>query len=193
MNKLTQPVILVIDSNPLSVTATCAVLHCKKYEAHSATNVPAALSAAQDLQLDLIICDSMVDGEPGIEIVEQIRQLPERDDVPVMFASANQSPDIIRRTHEFGAAFHVKKPFETNVLLDLVERALWMPHLVETHINQPHFKLKDGQTSQESADSHVDSDAPESATGQHGAVHSGGHVFAPNLVRRRVGRSMLSQ
>ena len=92
------------------------------------------MKAAQAEPLDLIICDVNVDGDKGLEICKQIRGLPLRSDVPVMFISAHQSPDIIRRSHDAGGTYYVRKPFDPEVLLELVDKALWMPHLVETRL-----------------------------------------------------------
>jgi DNA-binding NarL/FixJ family response regulator len=47
-----------------------------------------------------------------------------------MFVSSQQLPDIVRRSYEAGAAYYLRKPFDPEVLIELVSKALWMPHLV---------------------------------------------------------------
>jgi CheY-like chemotaxis protein len=76
-----------------------------------------------------------------MSLVGQLHQLPERADVPVMYLSSAQLPDVILRTHRHGSSYHLRKPFDSGLLLDLVEKALWMPHLVKSHINRPHIPL----------------------------------------------------
>jgi len=49
--------------------------------------------------------------------------------VPVMFLSGAQIPDIIRRSHAAGGTYYLRKPFDPEVLLELIQKALWMPHL----------------------------------------------------------------
>jgi CheY-like chemotaxis protein len=141
MKSLSQATILVIDADPLNRTAIAAMLHARSYEVLCAGDREAALKAGRDQVLDLIICDTNLRGEDGIALVEELRQLPERSDVPVMFISAAQLPDVILRTHRHGSSFHLRKPFDAVVLLELVEKALWMPHLVKSHINRPHIPL----------------------------------------------------
>ena len=141
MNALSRPVILVVDADPLSLTATAAVLHCSEYEVHCAASREAALKGARSLELDLVICDLDIGGVDGGSILDEIRQIPQRSDVPVMYASPCQVPEVIRRNHVQGAVYHLRKPFDPKVLLELVETALWMPHLVRTHVRQPHFRL----------------------------------------------------
>ena len=58
--------------------------------------------------------------------------------------SHGQTVDVIRRKYDFGGAYLVKKPLDGKLLIDLVERALWMPALVKTHIARPHFKIGPG-------------------------------------------------
>jgi CheY-like chemotaxis protein len=128
-------VILVIDDDPATVTGIVALLSMAGYECHEARNRAAALSAARSLALDLIICDANLAGESGLELCRQVRQQPGMDDVPVMFMSSAQIPDIVRRSHEAGAAYYLRKPFDPEVLLELVGKALWMPHLVYTRLN----------------------------------------------------------
>lgn len=132
----TKPQILVVDPDPLTLTAIAAALHLSGYESHCARDSEAALKAAADEQLDLIICDTNLEGESGLELCREIRLMEGKEDVPVMFVSSSQAPDIIHRAHEAGGAYYLRKPFDPNVLLELVEKALWMPHLVESNLKQ---------------------------------------------------------
>lgn len=141
MKGLSNPVILVIDSDALTMTATAATLHTRNFEVHCARDREAAIKAGRSLSLDLIISDVNLRGVDGVALVEELRELPDCCDVPVMFISATQLPDVISRSHKHGSSFHLRKPFDPKVMLDLVEKALWMPHLVKSHINRPHIPM----------------------------------------------------
>lgn len=133
-----QAVILVVDSDPILLTGTAAVLHSVGYECHCARDGQGAIKAARSLALDLILCDvSLGGGESGLELCKNIRQMPGCIDVPVMFVSSHQLPDIVRRSHEAGAAYYLRKPFDPDVLIELVSKALWMPHLVSSKLRLP--------------------------------------------------------
>ena len=133
MNTLTsdKATILVVDSDPVLLTGTAAVLHTAGYECHCARDTQGALKAARTLPLDLVICDVLLGGESGLDLCKNLRKLPGCIDVPVMFVSSQQLPDIIRRSYEAGAAYYLRKPFDPEVLIELVSKALWMPHLVK--------------------------------------------------------------
>ena len=70
-----------------------------------------------------------------LELTRELRRLPGMQDVPVMFVSRTQLPDIVRRSHEAGAAYYLRKPLDPEVLTDLVGKALWLPHLVQTRLS----------------------------------------------------------
>jgi CheY-like chemotaxis protein len=132
----TQAIILVIDHDPIMLTGTAAVLHTAGYECHCARDSQAALKAARTLPLDLIVCDVSLGDESGLELCRHIRTLPGCMDVPVMFVSSSQMPDIVRRSHDAGGAYYLRKPFDPEVLIELVSKALWMPHLVSGKVKQ---------------------------------------------------------
>jgi DNA-binding response OmpR family regulator len=140
MNSLaTEPaVILIIDSDPLTMTGIAAILNMSGYECHCARGPEPALKAARTLPLDLIVCDVNLGGESGLDLCREMREQPGMDDVPVMFMSSTQVPDIVRRSHDAGGAYYLRKPFDPEVLLELVSKALWMPHLVQSRVNQVH-------------------------------------------------------
>lgn len=129
-------VILVVDNDPLTMTGIAAILDLSGYECHCARGPEAALKAARTLPLDLILCDVNLGGESGIDLCHELRELPGMDEVPVMFMSAAQGPDIVRRSHDAGGAYYLRKPFEPDLLLELVGKALWMPHLVQSRVAQ---------------------------------------------------------
>jgi DNA-binding response OmpR family regulator len=124
--------ILAIDAETEALDRLTTVLQGAGYRCLTATNAAAALETARGSSLELIICDVNVAGYSGLVMCEQLRQQAGLDEVPLMFLSTAQTPDIIRRTHTAGSAYFLRKPFDAKVLLQLVERALRVPHLSGT-------------------------------------------------------------
>jgi DNA-binding response OmpR family regulator len=129
-------IILVIDADPLTLTGTAATLDSAGYDCHCAGDANAARKAARALNLDLITCDVSIDGERGLDLCQELRMESHNSDVPLLFVSGHQAPDIIRRAHDAGGAYYLRKPFDPNVLIELVGTALWMPHLVQTRMQR---------------------------------------------------------
>jgi CheY-like chemotaxis protein len=129
-------VILIIDEDALTLTGMAAVLNMCGHECHCARDRAAALKAVRTLALDLIICDVNLRDESGLDLCRDLRLEPGVEDVPLMFISAAQMPDIVRRSHEAGGAYFLRAPFDPEVLTELVAKALWMPHLVTTRVTR---------------------------------------------------------
>ena len=137
-----KPTLLIVDDDPRYLLQASQILNPKDYELVTADCFSSAMAKAQAYQIDLLLCDrAMSSREQDRELVREILSLPQRGDVPVIFSSAGQLAGVIRRQHDFGGAYHVKKPFDATVLITLVERSLWMPHLVKTHLKRPHFQI----------------------------------------------------
>ncbi|MGI9516631.1 MAG: response regulator [Pirellulaceae bacterium] len=145
MNACTRPVVLVIDPDALTLTAISAVLNSAEFRVFCAQDRAAALKGARDLPLDLILCDEAIDDSQGESLLAEIRALPDRDDVPIMYMSERQLPDVISRKHGEGAAYHIRKPLEPGSLMEQINRALFELPLINNQIRnklkRPHFPV----------------------------------------------------
>ncbi|MEE8451102.1 MAG: response regulator [Thermoguttaceae bacterium] len=131
-----QPQILVVDDESEVLEQVAEVLTAADLTCHCCTTAEAALAEAVTNPPDLIISDINLQGHSGLEMCERIKENPALADVPVMFLSGAQIPDIIRRSHAVGGTYYLRKPFDPEVLVELVDKALWMPHLVKAHTQQ---------------------------------------------------------
>jgi DNA-binding response OmpR family regulator len=127
-------VILLVDGDPIGMAAT---LDGAGYDCHCARDPQAAMRAVRSLRLDLIVCDLNIDGQSGLQLTREL-QREYGEDIPLMFVTGAQSPDIVRKVHEAGGAYYLRKPFDPDVLVELVGKALWMPHLVKAQIARHH-------------------------------------------------------
>jgi CheY-like chemotaxis protein len=89
---------------------------------------------AGQVQPDLIISDINLSGTSGLVLCDEIKRQPGLAAVPVMFLSAAQTPDIIRRSHAAGGAYYLRKPFDPQVILELIDKAL--PHAIGAPLAQ---------------------------------------------------------
>ncbi len=78
---------------------------------------------------DLIVADLNLAGHSGLALCEQLKRQFGLSDVPVMYLSAAQVPDIIRRAHAAGGTYYLRKPFDPQVLLQLIDKARRAPQL----------------------------------------------------------------
>jgi len=137
MGNLQRPaLILVIDDEADVLGQVAAVLNAAGYTCHPCSTAEAALEFARHHVPDLILSDVNLRGRSGLELCEQIKEDPALNDVPLMFLSGAQIPDIIRRSHALGGTYYLRKPFDPEVLLELIDKALWMPHLVRSRADR---------------------------------------------------------
>jgi CheY-like chemotaxis protein len=121
--------ILAIDDEADALARIAEILVEAGYTCYCAQDAPAAAEAMRQAPPDLIISDINLAGYNALAICEQLKQEAGMGHVPVMFLSAAQSPDIIRRAHALGGTYYLRKPFDAAVLLELIAKALPMPHL----------------------------------------------------------------
>jgi CheY-like chemotaxis protein len=125
-----QTTILLIDDEQDVLTGLSAILNSAGYNCHCARDEKSAVDVVRRFIPDLIVSDINLDGESGLSLCEKLKQQKGLQDVPLMFLSGAQIPDIIRRAHAAGGTYYLRKPFDPEVLLELIDKALWMPHLV---------------------------------------------------------------
>lgn len=127
----TPAVILAIDDETSVLDDLAAALSVAGYDLHRCTNPEQALEIAQRLTPDLIISDINLGGHNGLELCASLQEIEALEGTPVVFLSGAQIPDVIRQAHAAGGTYYLRKPFDPEVLLDLIDKALWMPHLVQ--------------------------------------------------------------
>ncbi len=131
-----QAVILAIDDEAQVLGEVAQALSNTGYAYHCCSTAEAAREQAREIRPDLIISDINLGTDNGLELIEQMKRDQELADVPVIFLSGAQIPNIIRRAHAAGGTYYLRKPFDPEVLIELVEKALWMPHLVSSRAHR---------------------------------------------------------
>jgi DNA-binding NtrC family response regulator len=114
--------VLVIDDEPVVRDAIRLVL---EEQGLRVALVPDAETALLNRALDtcrLVICDVMLPGASGIEVVRVIRA--RRPQVPIVLITGFATAEVAARSTEAGATAFLAKPFDDTELLDLVRRVL---------------------------------------------------------------------
>jgi CheY-like chemotaxis protein len=119
-----QPLILVVDDDQVLLSEVTAALTASGFACRCCTTCDSAVAEAESLLPDLILSDAVLHGTSGLEMCRRIQQNPDLADVPVMFLSASQIPDIIRRSDGVHGTYLLRKPPDPGVLVELINRAL---------------------------------------------------------------------
>lgn len=130
----TTTTILVIDDEPSAINDVAQALQATDYACQWASSAEMALEYVRQAPPDLIVSDIDLGKTSGLELYQQLRDCPGVGETPVIFISGAQIPDIVRRAHTAGGVYFLRKPFDPEVLIELVDKALWMPHVLRRQL-----------------------------------------------------------
>lgn len=118
--------ILLVDDDPILTSIVDAVLQREGYQVLKAGDgrVAASLVSSPVPPPDLVLCDMMMPGMDGLELLAVIRASPAWRKVPVIMLTGNGKADDIRSAVAGGADGYIVKPFEHADLIARIKRFL---------------------------------------------------------------------
>ena len=105
--------VLIIDDTEINLILFAALV--KKLEdcvPHTFAQARDALTWAQDNNPDLVIVDYMMPDMDGLEFIRVLREMPERDAVPIVMITANDQKQLRYRALDLGANDFLTKPVD---------------------------------------------------------------------------------
>ena len=75
-------------------------------------------------QIDLVLLDLGLPDTSGLKVCQRLVDDPATSDIPIIVLSGIQKPDIIRSSRSAGCRYYVRKPYDPNALLVLIDRAI---------------------------------------------------------------------
>lgn len=116
--------VLLVDDEPDIVELLKYNLEREGYQVSTALNGRDALKAAKANRPDLIVLDIMMPGMDGVEVCNQLRQLPEFKHTLITFLSARGEDYSQIAGFEAGADDYITKPVRPKVFLSKVKALL---------------------------------------------------------------------
>ncbi|MDQ6931460.1 MAG: response regulator [Candidatus Eremiobacteraeota bacterium] len=110
--------VLVADDDPAICTLIETVLKKGPYGIVTCTDAESALVAVhrEEEAFDLIICDFMLPGISGIDLIERLRSDNRTKDVPILMISGHTNYAMDGRARTAGANLFLNKPFTISQL-----------------------------------------------------------------------------
>jgi DNA-binding NtrC family response regulator len=124
--------ILVVDDEDAQREIIADVLMRAKYEIKQASNADDAVKEINKDRLDLIITDLRMDNGSGMDVLREAKQLSPETEIIVMtaYGSIESAVEAMRQ----GAYDYITKPFDKDVLLVSVRKALEHKQLREENL-----------------------------------------------------------
>lgn len=117
--------LLVADDEPHIRRILTTLLEMSDFVVDAVSDGVAALELlGGSVHYDLILLDIMMPGASGLEVLRDLRALPERADVPVMILTAKGQDADRDEAYDLGAADFVTKPFSPKKLLARIDELL---------------------------------------------------------------------
>lgn len=111
--------ILVLDDDPGILKALDLSLTYCGFQVRPMLSGDNVFRMIDDFEPNLIIIDYLLSGKTGGEICQDLKNDPDKKDIPVIMLSAY--PEAAQRNCEFGCDAFMSKPFDLNVLVSEIK------------------------------------------------------------------------
>lgn len=103
--------LLIIEDEEVLLKNITEFFNFKGYKTYTAIDGIEGVKIAKHKKPDLIICDIMMPKQNGYGVVVEIREDPIIGKTPIIFLSAKNRPEDIKRGIQLGADEYIPKPF----------------------------------------------------------------------------------
>jgi PleD family two-component response regulator len=117
----TKKIILAVDDMPPNLTAMRTILS-HDFDIRLVKSAGTALVMLNTVKVDLMLVDIEMPEMSGFELVDRMRnnpEHPEQKEIPVIFVTSHETPDMVEQVVSRGAGY-VVKPVVPRVLLEKV-------------------------------------------------------------------------
>jgi len=101
-----------------------SLINIAGFEVVKARNGAEAVEMARTEVPDLILMDVRMPKMTGVEACAKLKEIPETEDIPIVFLSAMGQETEIQQGMEVGAVEYILKPFAPDVLMNKVREIL---------------------------------------------------------------------
>ena len=116
--------VLIIDDDDAMVDVLGERLRRQGYAVRVATSGDEGLAIARRHLPRLVLLDLRLPDGDGFNICQELADDSETCTIPVIILSGMERPDIIRRSRAAGCQYYVRKPYDPNALLILMQHAM---------------------------------------------------------------------
>lgn len=116
--------ILIVDDDESQVLTLAKRLEHQGFQTIGAHMGRRGLALAQSERPDLVILDLRLPDLDGLQVCERLADSPDTCSIPIIILSGMERPDIVRCSRAAGCTYFVRKPYDPNALLTLIQHSL---------------------------------------------------------------------
>jgi CheY-like chemotaxis protein len=117
--------VLIIEDNFEISENLKELLEIEGYSVHSEENGVDGLSAVDKYKPDLILCDILMPGIDGYEVLEALSKHDLTANIPFIFLTSKSEQEDINKGMKLGATNFICKPFDEHELLNIIKSKLF--------------------------------------------------------------------
>jgi len=115
------PLVMAVDDDPSILRIIEMLLSRNGYTVRTAPNGEKALTLLRNLQPTVLITDVQMPGMSGYDLCSVVKHDERLKTVPVVFLTAQGTPQDYKTGHDMGAVMYMTKPFKPEKLLQVVQ------------------------------------------------------------------------
>ena len=112
--------VLVVDDHPDTADMTQLLLESRGHVVMTAYDGRSALDVVETFRPDVVLVDISLPDFDGYELATRLRQVPNAHHAALFAVTGWDDPAHRLRTHEHGFVAHLVKPFDLNLVLELI-------------------------------------------------------------------------
>ena len=116
--------ILLIEDNIDILENLTEYLKLEGYKIITANNGKSGVQLAKVFIPDLIICDTLMPGMDGYEVLRLLMETATTTDIPFIFNTSNSENIDREKALQLGADGYIVKPFEVEALLKMIKASI---------------------------------------------------------------------
>lgn len=124
--------VLIVDDVDANVLLLKLLISKAGYKTLTAFNGRDALEVIMKESPDLVLLDIMMPIMDGHEVAKRLKEIPGKEELPIIFLSALNSTEDIVQGFKLGAADYVSKPFNKDELLTRINHQISLIHAKKT-------------------------------------------------------------
>lgn len=129
------PNILLVEDN-VELNDYITEILSVRFKVHKAYNAQEAIDRLHKKDIDIIICDVMMEGTDGLTLIKKIKGIKGYSHIPTIILSAKSDLDDQLMGLNTGAVDYITKPFNPNILIIKIQNILNQYYLSKKNFNE---------------------------------------------------------
>lgn len=116
--------ILIVDDDADQAEVLSCRLHSQGFETLTADTGQQALDLVRAERPHLVLLDLCLPDTDGFNVCRELNDDQSTTSIPIIIVSGEERPEVLRQARAAGSQYYVRKPYDPNALLVLIESAL---------------------------------------------------------------------